>query len=104
MEQILTALLWILLLIPAVVIMVLPVALWRGFVLTKLWAWFIVPTFGLPMLTMIPAIGLSLVVGMFIPYNKTEDSKEYAWDNYLTNGFLLPAIALIFGYIATLVN
>ncbi len=33
-----------------------------GWVLMKLWAWFVVPLFRLPALTLLPAIGLSLVV------------------------------------------
>jgi len=35
----------------------------HGWVLTKLWAWFIVPTFALPALSLPAAIGVSVVVG-----------------------------------------
>ena len=37
-------------------------SIWGGFVLTKLWIWFIVPVFHLPALTLVPAIGLCFVV------------------------------------------
>lgn len=36
----------------------------RGFVLSVLWGWFIVPVFGLPSLHISPAIGISLVAGI----------------------------------------
>jgi len=36
---------------------------WKGFVLTVLWGWFVVPLFRLPELTIPAALGLSLVVG-----------------------------------------
>jgi hypothetical protein len=35
----------------------------RGWTLTILWGWFIVPTFHLPALNIAPALGLSMVVG-----------------------------------------
>lgn len=38
-------------------------ALWRGFVLTLLWAWFAQPVFGLPALGLAQAIGVSLTIG-----------------------------------------
>lgn len=34
-----------------------------GYVLTVLWAWFVVPTFALPQITLAAAIGLAIVVG-----------------------------------------
>jgi hypothetical protein len=45
--------------------------------MTQLWAWFVVPTFGFPPLTIGMAFGLVLFVGLFIthPY-KLEKEKE----------------------------
>ena len=37
-------------------------SMWKGYVLTILWAWFVVPTFSLPELAIAPAIGLAMVV------------------------------------------
>lgn len=37
----------------------------RGWVLCKLWAWFVIPTFALPPLHVAVAIGLMVVVAMF---------------------------------------
>jgi uncharacterized membrane protein len=36
--------------------------LMRGFVLTVLWGWFIVPVFGLPALGLAPALGLTVLL------------------------------------------
>ena len=39
----------------------------KAFVLVKMWAWFIAPYFGLPILSIPLAIGISLIIGMFYP-------------------------------------
>jgi hypothetical protein len=51
----------ILLVLFITVVMTAAITTWEGFVLTKLWAWFVVPTFGLPMLTVPVAIGICLI-------------------------------------------
>jgi len=43
------------------VVMTAGLTTWEGFVLTKLWAWFMVPAFGLPSLTVPLAIGICLI-------------------------------------------
>ena len=51
-------------------------SLLRGFVLVKIWGWFIVPLFHLPVLTLLPAIGLALVVGfMTYQYQYSKDER-----------------------------
>ncbi len=50
--------------------------LYKGFVLKTLWAWFIVPTFGLPALAMSVAIGVSLVVGLLAYQPSSDKSKS----------------------------
>ena len=57
-------------------LLVAMVALVRAFVLIRLWAWFIVPTFQLPLLNYPYAIGLSLVIGLFTIGAKTEEGKK----------------------------
>jgi hypothetical protein len=47
----------------------------KGWVLSILWSWFIVGTFGLPALSIPAAIGLSLVVG-FINYSRVVKVEE----------------------------
>jgi hypothetical protein len=53
-------------------------ALLDGFVLTKLWLWFMVPVFGLPELGLAQAIGISLVVSWltYRPNEKQDDDQE----------------------------
>jgi len=38
-----------------------------GFVLTKLWSWFIIPIFHLPVITIVPAMGIMLTICLFRP-------------------------------------
>lgn len=104
MEQLLALIIGAIILIPVMVVMIVPMALWRGYVLSILWGWFIVPTFGAPALSLVAAIGLSLVVGMFTAHlsSKKKDEDDNALTNYLVNGFVWPGIALLFGYIVTL--
>lgn len=51
---------------------------WRGYVLSILWGWFIVPTFSLPPLLIVQAIGLSCVITAFgSPFmKKTKSSND----------------------------
>lgn len=73
-----------------------------GFVGMKLWSWFVVPVFGLPVLTWGQAYGLALVIGLFthqlyIPTNKDErTTPEKAV--HLASGFLLPWTFLLLGW------
>ncbi len=66
----------------------------RAFVLMKLWAWFIVPLFGLPALNIPYAIGLALVMGMFFTTSKKEEDKNF-WATAIAN----PLIILFIGWI-----
>jgi len=79
--------------------------IWRAFVLTLLWSWFVVPTFGVDDLSMPVAFGISLVVGMMARQSPcTKDTRTPAEQAgaFIIGGILLPAIALLFGWIATL--
>ena len=67
----------ILLIVVIVVGITLGLTLLRAFVLIKMWEWFIVPLFSLPALNIPYALGLSLIVGMFMQnIVKTEDNKK----------------------------
>lgn len=75
---------------------------WGGFVLTKLWLWFVVPVFHLPVLTLPPAIGLCLV-GSYLSYQYVyiEDNRSSA-DKFATataHGLIYPAIILLIGWV-----
>ena len=58
-------LLWLVFLIPSY--------LYSGFVFSRLWAWFIVPIFSLPQLTVMQAVGVNVVVAFLTAtYPKNE--------------------------------
>jgi hypothetical protein len=50
-------------------------SIWSGYVLSVMWAWFVVPTFHLPQLSIAIAIGLSMVVRM-LTYTPQEGEKK----------------------------
>ena len=67
-------------------------ALWRGYVLFVIWAWFIVPTFGAPTLSIPAAIGVSLIVAYLARDGRPEE-KGKKFSDELANGFVLAALA-----------
>lgn len=76
--------------------------LWRGFVLHILWGWFMVPIFGLPALSVVAAIGVSLVVSfMTFQYVYAKDDRETAAKIGSVFGItvLYPALVLGIGYV-----
>lgn len=60
-----------------------------GFVLTKLWVWFMIPIFDLNPLSIVEAIGLTFVVG-YMTKNPTETNKtlEGSFSKELLKAFL----------------
>jgi hypothetical protein len=78
-------------------------ALWGGFVLTKLWAWFVVPTFHLPELTLPVAIGLTRIT-LILTSKLDLDIETHAWTDILSNSLstaiATPLAALVLGAIA----
>jgi hypothetical protein len=59
-------------------VLLIPMMLLEGFILSQLWVWFIVPVFSLPVLSVGQSVGIMVVVGMIttqITYNvKAEGS------------------------------
>lgn len=72
----------------------------NGFVLTKLWTWFLVP-FGLPELNLVQAIGIAMVIGFLTKQHIPSNKDEKAWIPmfHLYGG---PIITLFIGWIVTL--
>lgn len=48
----------------------------RGYVLAKLWAWFVVAQLGLPKLSIAGALGMSVIVSMLTHHPTKSDDKE----------------------------
>jgi hypothetical protein len=78
----------------------------RGFVLSKLWLWFMVPVFHLPVLGIVAAIGISLVIGFL-----TADSSPTVCEDKRSTGekfgailgvLFSPFLVLLVGYIVHL--
>lgn len=77
---------------------------WEGFVLTKLWAWFVVPTFGLPMLTIPIAIGICIIAAFLTHQQnfklKSGDEMMDALNAYGYSIFT-GAVLLFIGWVVT---
>lgn len=83
-----------------------------GFVLCKLWIWFVVPTFGLQPLTIIQAIGLSYIISFFTGKNNlfkkgnniddTEDDNTMAMLVLLFLPLTYSGVVLFIGYLISL--
>ena len=87
-----------------VIFMVLS-SLWNGYALSILWRWFMVPSLGLPPLSIGYAIGLSLVVGYLTQNTKPSKKDDRQYAEILIEGTvtaaLKPAFALLFGFVVT---
>jgi hypothetical protein len=80
--------------------------LWRAFVLTKLWVWFILPVFPtLPTLSLAQMYGVALVVGSLThtadsePEPDDEEARNKRHIHRIANGFLYPLLLLTVGWI-----
>ena len=68
--------------------------LFRGWVLSLLWGWFMVPLFHLPPILLFEALGVYLLVRLFCPHNSEQkDQKEvkditfkYIWKVFVHEG------------------
>jgi len=75
----------------------------RGWVLSILWRWFMVPTLGLPALSIPQAIGIALVVGMLTHqsrhYPEDKDEKTSKKVVRFIEPFLTPFVMLLIGWV-----
>ena len=82
-------------------------AIWRGFVLSILWDWFMVPYFALPPLSLALAIGIGLVV-TFMTNQRTGLEAEKPMEGneklvkLVTHMVVFPGSALLIGWIVTM--
>ena len=80
-------------------------SIWRGYVLSILWGWFVSPVFHIAQISIALAIGLSLVIGMFTyqsSSSESKDKKESAGEavlKALAVAFLSPLFVLALGAI-----
>jgi hypothetical protein len=82
------------------VIVIIVGALIGGYVLAKMWLWFIVP-FGAPEIEIAHAIGISLLAGLFTSSSSSDDKYESTAEvvTKLIATLIAPFILLGFGWI-----
>lgn len=81
----------------------IPATIFKGWVLTKLWGWFVVTQFHAPQLGIAQAIGLALTVGYLTKqYIREPKDDRRAWEIVLGGillAFMWPSFALLFGWV-----
>jgi len=80
----------------AVVLIVLTII--SGYVLSVLWGWFFVTTFGFTQISVIEAMGISLTIG----YLKTGSTKDHDWEETkkaIFQGVVNMVFVLIIGWV-----
>lgn len=86
------------------------IAVTNGFVLLKLWSWFLVPIFEINPITIVQAVALIFLIN-FLKYdisklqNTENDTEREYWARQINNFFtriLYAAVTLGFSYIITL--
>jgi hypothetical protein len=76
----------------------------RAFVATYLWAWFIVPTFGLPPLGLVTAMGISVLISLLFgsqPEGEDDDAAA-AFERSMKRvmvSFIYTVVAFVFGFL-----
>ncbi len=83
-----------------IVILTLPFSLYNAFVVSKMYAWFVVPL-GAPTLNIWWIWGIMMLIGLVVPINTATDEKS-SWQKSV--GLLLArllgaSLVLLFGYI-----
>ena len=76
-----------------------------GFVVLKLWAWFIVPTFETQPLRLVESIGLMFLVNYLRAKRDKEADKDKFWEQFATNfAFVIiyAGFALLSGWVVSL--
>lgn len=69
-----------------------------GFVLVKLWGWFIIPTFGLPALSIPVAIGITLM-SKYMTIQKKPEMQDDDFVSQYSFAIAFPLVTLIIGWI-----
>ena len=86
-----------------VVILVVAGSIMSGWALSVLWGWFVVPLFDVPSLTIPYALGLGLVIGLFIPATAKSTSDDATILDMVIHGlvkaFCVPLLAVFIGWI-----
>lgn len=71
-----------------------------AYVFSTLWAWYMVPFFGMKELPLAFAFGISLIVSYFQPLHRGEDKRSLS-EKFAT-AIAHPLVALLLGWLGTL--
>lgn len=86
----------------AIILLIVWGGFWTGLALSVLWGWFIVPVFGLPVLSIAQAYGIALVVAC-VASKSSPEKEQGGFGAVLGNAFIRPpvvaAFVLLVGYI-----
>lgn len=85
----------------SVIVLVVISSILRGYVLSVMWGWFVVPTFGLPPLNIPIAIGLALIIA-FTTHQVSLKKEEQDFGSQIGNSLIYPILLLGIGWIVTL--
>ena len=77
-------------------------AVWRGWVLSVVWGWLVVPIFHLAPISILGAVTMSLIVGFLTQHStncaKDPDTSQAA--HLFSSGVIYPLIVLLFAWVA----
>lgn len=76
---------------------------WRAWVLTVLWTWFVVPIAAVAVLTVPAAVGvITVFASLTYHLQPTSDREGRTWQQAMNQVFVVPAMSLTMGWIVTL--
>lgn len=81
-----------LILLAVFIVFIALIMMFKAYVFTQLWGWFIVPVFALPALNYIQAIGVSLVLTFYLvnkDYSDYKNNQFWGWLGGHIGGILL---------------
>lgn len=76
--------------------------LWKGYVVSVMWGWFIVPLFGVPPLAISHAVGVSFLVSILTLYQVNDEKGKLMSERLIASIFFsatYPLLVLIAGWI-----
>lgn len=77
-----------------------PFVIWKSYVITILWSWFVVPYFNLPPLSIWLVYGLMTLYGIFkSDYTVKKEQDDTNWKSTFVMLLLGPAMSLGVGYL-----
>ena len=77
----------------------------KGFVFSKLWFWFIIPTFQMQPLRVVEAIGIIFLINLIRAKKDKEADTDEFWDTLANNMVfivLMAGLLLLSGWVVTL--